>query len=213
MDLSNLNILNVFKKKTFNEKSIALLIITLLPAMFVTQSIEATLVYILLYVIFIILATLANKLVDLISDHKSRWILLTLTYVVIATLISQFVSALNVDFTKDFILYVYLFPIGALPYLLKEDNKDKSIGHGLVDALQSVLILIPILLVTALIREFFGTGGISFGKYIGLDFGFSLFPNYAIAVLKEPYSVLIILGLYIALLQFVLNSKNKEETK
>lgn len=208
MELKNLNILNVFKNKTINDKSITLLVLTLLPAMFVTKSLEATLIYCLLYVIFIILTSLLNKVVDLIGSSNTRNIVLVLMNVTISILIAQFVSALNINFTNDFILLVYLFPISALPYLVRADNEESNVGKTLVDSLQSVIILIAVLIVSAILREFIGTGGINFGKYIGIKFGFDLFSKYAITIFTESYSALIVTGLYIALLQlFVNNSK------
>lgn len=212
MELKNLNILNVFKSKTFNEKSMTLLVLTLLPAMFVTKSLEATLVYCLLYVIFIILTSLLNKVVDLIGSDQTRNIVLILMNVTIAVLIAQFVSALNVNFRTDFLLLVYLFPISALPYLVRADNEDKNVGQTLVDALQSVLILIAVLIVTAFLRELISTGGISFGKYIGFKFSFNLFSKYAITLFAEGYSALIITGIYMAILQCCV-SKKVEVTK
>lgn len=212
MNIKNLNILNVFKSKTFNEKSLTLLVLTLLPAMFVTKSIEATIVYAVLYVIFIIITSLLNKVVDLIGTKETRFVVLVLTYVTVSVLIAQFTEAFNLNFAADYIFLVYLFPISALPYLVRADNETRNIGVTLLDALQSVLIFVAVLLVTALIREVVGTGSLNFGKYINLEFSLNIFPKYAINAFVADYFALIILGFYMALLQFIVNGK-KEVTK
>ena len=148
MDLKNLNILNVFKKTTFNEKNLILLVLTLLPLMFVTKSIEATIIYVLLYVIFIILSIFISKIITLISDGELRKIYLILSYVVVTILLSQFVNAFYPAFAKsEFFIYIFMFPVTPLPYLIQADNIEQNIGKGLVDGLQSVIILIGVLLV------------------------------------------------------------------
>ena len=208
MELKNLNILNVFKTKTFNEKSLALLVLTLLPAMFVTKSFEATVIYVVLYVIFIIITSMLSKLIRLISEGELRKKYLLLSYVVVAILLSQFVSAFYIPFGKsEFLLYIYLFPITALPYLIDADNEAKNIGRTLVDGLQSVLVLVAVLLVTAFLRELIGTGGINFTRYFGGGFSFDLFSKYSIAAFSSNYFTLIILGFYASIVQFCFNRK------
>ena len=61
MEVKNLNILNIFSKREINNKSLSLLTLILLPAVFVTKSLEATLIYLLLFAVYMIFNNFSFK--------------------------------------------------------------------------------------------------------------------------------------------------------
>lgn len=203
-----MNLLNVFKKnQEVNEKNVTLLVLTLLPIMFVTTSLAATIIYLLAYIVFIILATLLTKLFIKLDNQGIKWILMVISFVGISTFIAQLISAMYILFAADFIFYIYLMPITALPYVLAHENHEDGVGKSLVNALQSLIAIVVLLVVTAFLRELLGTGGISFTKYLNSSFSFSVISKYASTTLMSPFSSLIITGLIIAIYQAIVNSK------
>lgn len=200
MELKNLNILNAFTKKEINNKSLALLTLVLLPAIFVTKSLEATLIYLLLFVVYIILTTLVTALIKLVAPKEIEWLITTISFVGVAILVAVLAEAFFINFFADFSLYVYLFSISALPFMIKEDNEEKGLNYAMLDALQSILVFALIVIIIALFREFLGTGGLAFGNYTALSFNFNVFGKYAISTLINPFGGLIVLGLLLTII-------------
>lgn len=203
MEVKKLNILNIFSKNEINNKSLSLLALILLPAVFVTKSFDATLIYLLLFVMYLILTTLTTKLIKLVAPKSIDWLVTILTFVGMATIIAIIADALFINFFADFGLYVYLFALSALPFMIKEDNEEKSLDKGMLDALQSFLVLALVLILIALVRELLGTGGISMGHYTNLNLTVSVFSKYAIGFFVNPFGGLVVLGCFLA----IINSK------
>lgn len=203
MEVKNLNILNIFSKREINNKSLSLLTLILLPAVFVTKSLEATLIYLLLFAVYMILTTLVSKLIKVTAPKNMKWLLTIVSFVGIATLVAITAEAFFINFFADFSLYVYLFGLSVLPFMIKADNEDKSLDKGMLDTVQSLLIFALILILIAFIREFLGTGGLAFGYYLNINFTVNVFSKYAISVLLNPFGGLIVLGFILA----VINSK------
>lgn len=198
MNLKNMNILNFFSKNEVNNQTISLLALSLLPAVFVTKTIEAALVYLLLFVIYIILSTLLSKLINKVVPKGLKWIIVMISFVGLATLISLIANAFFVTFYNEYNIYIYLFAINALPYMLMEDDLEKGVGKSLVNALKSFIGFFIIMFLVAVLREVLGTGMIVFGTFTNISFSVNLFSNYAFSILTNPYGALVILGLLLA---------------
>ncbi|WP_162140252.1 Rnf-Nqr domain containing protein [Haploplasma axanthum] len=209
MQLKNKNLLNIFNIKDVNDQSMTLLVLALLPGLFVTKSIEATLIYLLLYAIFIILVTLVFKLIEKIVPNDINWIVVIVSVVGVSAFVAILANAFFVNFAKDYELFIYLFAVSSLPYMLNADNEKKNVGKSLVNSLQSFIGLVIIMLFVSILREVIGTGMIVFGNYSEISFNVNLFSKNAISIINEPLGAIIILGLLLAAIQLGLNKKGE----
>ncbi|MDY0276586.1 MAG: Rnf-Nqr domain containing protein [Acholeplasma sp.] len=210
MDVKGLNIFNVFKKRTVTEKSMAILAITLLPALFVTNSLEATILYLIYFLVYLILVLLVQMLIKKVFPKEMAIYASVIGSVGVAIIVSQFIDAFHIGFANNYLLYIYLFAINLIPIMVKEDNDD--LGKSLVDGIQSFLGFAVIVIIVALIREVLGTGSIVFGNYTNVKFSLKLFESSkALLIFNNAFSNFIILGIVLAIVQLVLN--RKEEVK
>lgn len=199
MDVKNKNIVNIFNPAKINNQSIVLFMFAFLPAAFVTKTIESTLVYLLLSLIFLILNTFVSKVINLTVSKELKFIVVPLVVISLTILVSLFSKAVFINYSNEFNKFTYLMAVSSLPYLLSADNKELSIGKGLVNTIQTFVGFGIVMVMIAFFREFLGTGGFTFGKYTSIKFSWDLFSKYAISILQNPYGVLIILGFIVAL--------------
>lgn len=206
MDLKNKNIVNIFTPSEINHQSLVLFMFAFLPAAFITHTIEATLVYLLLTFIFLTLNSFATKLINITVDSDLKFLIVPITAIGLTILVSLFSKAVFVNYSKEYNIYTYLMAVGSLPYLLATDNRDLSISKGIVSTVQSFIGFSLVMLIIALFREVFGMGVITFGKYTTINFELKILGKYIIPTLQRPYGVLIILGLIAA----IVNGRSEE---
>lgn len=206
MDLKNKNIVNIFNPAKINHNSIVLFMFAFLPAAFVTKTIEATLIYLLLTFAFLLTNTFVTLLINKTVTKELKFLIVPLTVMALATLFSIFSKAVFVNYSAEYNILTYLMAVSSLPYLLGADNKGATIGKRLVNTIQTFVGFSIVMLLVALVREFLGTGGFTFGKFTSIKFSIDLFSKYAISILQNPYGVLIIFGFVVA----VVNKRGEE---
>lgn len=204
MDFKNKNLLNIFNPAKVTNESLTLTILAFLPAAFVAKTIESTLIYLLLMLMFLILTTLVSKLLNVVQKENG-FIINSVSFVIVAVFISLLSGAFFINFTKEFNIYIVLMSIGSLPYMLRADNEDKSVDKSILNTLKSFIGFALIMLIIALFREVLGTGMITFGNYTSIKFSVDLFKKYALTILSNPLGSFIILGFIAAYI------KSKEE--
>lgn len=209
MDFNNKNLLNIFNPAKVTDESLMLTVLAFLPAAFAAKTIESTLIYLLLMIIFLILTTLVSKLLNLIYEDKG-FVIHSVSFVIVAVFITILSNAFFIEFSKDFDRTLILMSIGALPYMLRKDNEDKTIHHSMLNTLQSFLGFSIVMLLIAIFREVVGTGKIVFGTYTNITFELNLFSNYALTILSNPLGSFLVLGVILAILQ---GRAKKEELK
>lgn len=201
MLFENKNIVNIFKPATINEKSLSLFVFALLPSAFVTKTIESTLIYLLLTLIFLILATLVSKLIDKIFKGTGNFKIASINFVIIAVFITILSDAFFIEFTKEFSIYITLLAFSSIPYMLKVDNKNKTLNKGMLNTLQTFIGFSIFMIIIAVFREVLGTGMITFGTYLNISFEINLFKDYALTIISNPMSTFIIIGLLSAFIK------------
>ena len=211
MDIKNKNLLNLFNKVKLNNESVSLLVLALLPAIFVTKTIEAVLIYLVIYFIYLVLSTLVGKLVNKLLDNNNAWIATLIANISIATLLSIVFSSILINFGNEFNIYLYFMTLSSLPYMINEDTKEENVGKSLLNALQSFLGFALLMFIVALLREVLGTGMITFGNYTNLSFSLKLFPKYAMTIFANNFGSLVILGIVLGV--FNLTLQKRGETK
>ena len=211
MDIKNKNLLNLFNKVKLNNESVSLLVLALLPAIFVTKTIEAVLIYLVIYLIFLVLSTLVGKLVNKLLDNNNAWIATLIANIGIATLLSIIFSSILINFGNEFNIYLYFMTLSSLPYMINEDTKEENVGKSLLNALQSFLGFALLMFIVALLREVLGTGMITFGNYTNISFSLKLFPKYAMTIFANNFGSLVILGIVLGI--FNLTLQKRGETK
>lgn len=199
MDLQNKNIVNLFNPAEVNNKSLLLFMYSFVPAAFVAKTIESALVYLLLAFVYIVLVFVTSLLINKTVREDLKFVVIPLIFIGLAVLVSQLAGAFFINFTREYILYIYLLAVSAIPYMLVNDNKDKTFGNGLTNTLQTFIGFAVVLIVIAFVRELLGTGMITFGSYTSISFSINVFSKYAITVLQNPFGTLIILGFIMAL--------------
>jgi|GEM_PF-3270060 len=209
MELRKLNLLNFFEKNEINEKKIALMMPTLFPALFVTKTFEGAFIYLIYFLIYLVLTTLTAKIIDKLVPNEMRKLIMIFSFFAISVIVAQFIDAFNIAFSNNYLTYIYLFPISALPYLLASDNKDVCVGKSLVNSLKSYLGVVAFILPIALVREILGTGMMIFGDYTFINFQVKLFPNFALRVLNNPFGAIILLGFSFAIFQAIVKKEKK----
>lgn len=211
MDIKNKNLLNLFNKVKLNNESVSLLVLALLPAIFVTKTIEAVLIYLVIYFIYLVLSTLVGKLVNKLLDNNNAWIATLIANIGIATLLSIVFSSILINFGNEFNIYLYFMTLSSLPYMINEDTKEENVGKSLLNALQSFLGFALLMFIVALLREVLSTGMITFGNYTNLSFSLKLFPKYAMTIFANNFGSLVILGIVLGV--FNLTLQKRGETK
>lgn len=211
MDIKNKNLLNLFNKVKLNNESVSLLVLALLPAIFVTKTIEAVLIYLVIYFIYLVLSTLVGKLVNKLLDNNNAWIATLIANIGIATLLSIVFSSILINFGNEFNIYLFFMTLSSLPYMINEDTKEENVGKSLLNALQSFLGFALLMFIVALLREVLGTGMITFGNYTNISFSFKLFPKYAMTIFANNFGSLVILGIVLGI--FNLTLQKRGETK
>lgn len=211
MDIKNKNLLNLFNKVKLNNESVSLLVLALLPAIFVTKTIEAVLIYLVIYLIYLVLSTLVGKLVNKLLDNNNAWIATLIANIGIATLLSIIFSSILINFGNEFNIYLYFMTLSSLPYMINEDTKEENVGKSLLNALQSFLGFALLMFIVALLREVLSTGMITFGNYTNLSFSLKLFPKYAMTIFANNFGSLVILGIVLGV--FNLTLQKRGETK
>lgn len=206
MDFKNKNIINFLKPANINHDSMMMLVLTLLPAVFVTKTLESTLVYLLLTFIFVVMVVMIGKLIDKIVLKEIRFIIVIITLGGLAGLLSTFAKAIFINYSNEFNLYTYLLTISALPYMLLADNEEKNFGYSMLNGLQSFLGLAIVMIMVGLLREVLSTGALTFGNYTNINFKLNMFPKYAMGVLGEPLGAILIVGLLLT----VVNRRGEE---
>lgn len=211
MDIKNKNLLNLFNKVKLNNESVSLLVLALLPAIFVTKTIEAVLIYLVIYLIFLVLSTLVGKLVNKLLDNNNAWIATLIANIGIVTLLSIIFSSILINFGNEFNIYLYFMTLSSLPYMINEDTKEENVGKILLNALQSFLGFALLMFIVALLREVLSTGMITFGNYTNLSFSLKLFPKYAMTIFANNFGSLVILGIVLGVFNLALQKRG--ETK
>lgn len=200
MDLKNKNIVNLFQPAEVNNMSLLLFMYSFVPAAFVAKNLESALIYILLAFIYFFLIYLVSELIKITVREDLKFVIVPLVFMALAVLVGQLASAFFVNFASDYLVYVYLFAVSAIPYMLALDNKENSFGKGLINTIQTVIGFAVVLIVIAFARELLGTGMITFGTYTSINFQIDIFSKYALSVLQYPLGSLIILGFIMALI-------------
>lgn len=200
MDFKNKNLLNRFNPAKVTDESLMLTVLAFLPAAFAAKTIESTLLYLLLTLIFLILTTLVSKLLNLMFEEKA-FIINSFSFVIIAIFIMILARSFFIEFANEFDRTVTLMSIGALPYMLRKDNENRSLNKSMLNTLQSFLGFSAVMLLIGIVREVIGTGVIRFGVYTSISFKIDLFSNYSLAILANPLGSFLVLGVVLAILQ------------
>lgn len=199
MSVKDQNLLNIFHPHEVNKKSVSLLIYSLLPAIFVTKTLESTLVYLLFSFIYLILVTFLGKLIYKTVREELIPIIVPFIFISTAVLVSLLSNAFFINFSKDYNLYIIILSVSALPYMLIADNEKRNIGYSVLNSLQSFLGLMVIMIVIGFFRELLSTGMITFGNYTNIKFQLNLFKDYAMTVFSNPLGAIILLGFIVAI--------------
>lgn len=209
MDFNNKNLLNRFNPAKVTDEALMLTVLAFLPAAFAAQTIESTLIYLLLMLVFLIVTTFVSKLLNILFKEKA-FIIHSMSFVLTAMFVTILANAFFIQFSNDFGRTIILMSIGALPYMLRKDNEEKTLDKSMLNTLQSFIGFSVVMLIIAIFREVVGTGKITFGTYTSLSFSLDLFSNYAITILSNPLGSFLVLGVILAILQ---GTNRQEEVK
>lgn len=209
MDFNNKNLLNRFNPAKVTDEALMLTVLAFLPAAFVAQTIESTLIYLLLMLVFLIVTTFVSKLLNILFKEKA-FIIHSMSFVITAMFVTILANAFFIQFSNEFGRTLILMSIGALPYMLRKDNEEKTLDKSMLNTLQSFIGFSVVMLIIAIFREVVGTGKITFGIYTNVSFNLDLFSDYAITIVSNPLGSFLVLGVILAILQ---GTNRQEEVK
>lgn len=207
------SLLNVLKKQSFDNNKLSLAVISMFPLLFVTKSLEASLIFgLILLILMLITSLLVNAFKGLVPNSIKIPVLM-ITLVGLSIVTNLLLKAFIPNLVRDFEIYILMLGVSPLLYLNAFYASEQSVKTGVLESVGQGLGVVIVLLITALFREVLGTGAITLGNYLPfnktvLNLGFS---KYAISSFQQPYGALIIFGLILATYVFIKQLKAGEE--
>ena len=213
--MSEISKLQDFTKGIIKENPVFVALLGMCPALAVTSTVE-TAVGMGILVIFVL--TLSNVIISLVRNlipeevRIPAYIVIIATFVTIVRMLTQAYAPALFDSLGIFIplIVVNCIILGRATSFASKNNVGRSFLDGVGMALGFTLALLTI----GFFREFFGTGGISYGVYLPLGIEGKLLnitnPLFNIGILTGPAGGFIILGVLLAMFkQFDLNKQAK----
>ena len=212
--MEKMNLFNFFGKRSLTDQALAVMAVSLLPALFVVKGIEGAFVYSILLTLYLVLSVLIQTFVYKFMPEKMREVLVLVGLVVSVTAVKLIADVVFYNFASLNSTYLYLMILNPVPVVFFKQEEELPLSNKLYEMLVKAVNILVLLLVFGLLREILGSATLTFGAYLEfipskvIDLGFT---KYAIGVLLNPLGAFLIFGLLLALIKRL--SKDSEVTQ
>ena len=203
-----------FLKGIIAENPLFVSILGTCPALATTKSLEAAIGMGFLFTIVLICSSvLVSLLRKLISEEirTPAYIVIIATFV---TLVKMFANALLPELYSTLGVFISLIVVNCIVLGRAEAYASKNtVKDSLIDALGMGVGYTLAIMLMAVIREFLGTGGFSFGVIFTFIPEVSWLPleAFAINIFQMPAGAFIVFGIILAVLAFIKNRKAEKK--
>ena len=203
-----------FLKGIIAENPLFVSILGTCPALATTKSLEAAIGMGFLFTIVLICSSvLVSLLRKLISEEirTPAYIVIIATFV---TIVKMLANAFLPELYSTLGVFISLIVVNCIVLGRAEAYASKNgVFDSFIDALGMGVGYTLAIMLMAVIREFLGTGGFSFGVIFTFipEFGFHIPERYTISIFQTPAGAFIVFGLILAVLAFIKNRKAEKK--
>lgn len=202
--------MNKIKEGIFSQNPLFASLLGLCPALATTKSLESAIGMGMLFIFVLVCSNVCVSLIRKITPNEVKIPILIIVIATFVTICKMLTEAFLPDLYQTLGVFISLIVVNCIVLGRAEVYASKNgVLSSFLDAIGAGVGYLCALCIIAFIREFLGTGGITFGNVLTFLPNVSFLPleDYAIKMMIQPAGAFLTLSVVLAIIKYLKDKK------